>query len=171
MEKWEAIYNTLGALTDEEVVDCYNEYAEANKYEQVYPMYMFEDLYSSEGRTIFEIKNDLEDVNEGDTWVYCHDVYGRRSFDMWADNSPIDLTELTNYSLGHDDDLGNSSLREILDCQIVDECLDDYEQDEFITIDGEEMTVKEWRQSTQKTLSQLVDYVDERYNSVEFYLK
>lgn len=171
MEKWEAIYNTLGALTDEEVVDCYNEYAEANKYEQVYPMYMFEDLYSSEGRTIFEIKNDLEDVNEGDTWVYCHDVYGWRSFDMWTDNSPIDLTELTNYSLGHDDDLGNSSLREILDCQIVDECLDDYEQDEFITIDGEEMTVKEWRQSTQKTLSQLVDYVADRYNSVEFYLK
>lgn len=170
MEKWEAICNTLGALTDEEVVDCYNEYAEANKYEQVYPMYMFEDLYSSEGRTIFEIKNDLEDVNEGDTWVYCHDVYGWRSFDMWTDNSPIDLTELTNYSLGHDDDLGNSSLREILDLSTVDECLDDYEEmDEFITINGEEKTVKEWRTS-RLYLNELVDEVIERYNSIEFVL-
>lgn len=171
MEKWEAICKALELLDEPELVKCYNEYAEPNHYEIVYDMQMFDELYSMEGKTPFDVAKDLEDVDEYDWFVYCHDVYGWRSFKFPRDKySPIDFTDLTNYVIEHNDDLGNSSLREILDLSIVDECLDDYEEmDEFITINGEEKTVKEWRTS-RLYLTELVDEVIERYNSIEFVL-
>ena len=171
MDRTTAVYNTLESLTENEVIDCWNEYANSNLYEYIFHMCEFENLYSMERKSPFDVKRDLEDVYEEDKYVYDHDVYGWQSFNhYWDDNSPISVMDMAKYSVRNDEDLGNSSIREILDCPDVEEYLNEYDDDCLVDIEGTRLTANDWLFSGSDVLKQLVDFADDKGEYVEFSL-
>lgn len=140
MTRYEAVYNLLADLDDEDLIEMYNNFAKKKNWEQIYPMDMFyPDLYSGEGRTPFEIISDLKYVNEEDKYVSEHDVYGWESFN-WYSVSPNKLSykEMAECITENNDDLGNSEVSVIFDMETVEDVLRDYDDDQLVKFDWDD---------------------------------
>lgn len=167
----EALVHLLENFDDEQMIEIYNEYAEKNYYEKIYPMSMFyPELYSGEGRTPFEIMKDLEDVYEGDKWVSEHDVYGWQSFNnYWDSPNCAGETELAKYIAENDDNLGNSDIQEVLDVETLGDALDWFTPSDRIEIRGLGVkTYTEWFDTlSADELDYLVATCDDEENYIE----
>lgn len=140
MNRFEAVYNLIREFDDDELVKMYNNYAKKKNREQIYPMSMFyPDLYSGEGRTPFEIKEDLEDVNEEDKYVSEHDLYGWESFN-WYSASPNKLSykEFAEYITEKNDDLGNDEVSVVLNMETVEDVLRKYDDNQLVKFDWDD---------------------------------
>lgn len=169
--KKESIIHLLEDFNNDELISVYNAYAIHNDYEEIYPMDIFyPDLYSGEGRTPFEIKEDLEDVYEGDKYVSCDDVYGWKSFnDYWDSPNNAGETELANYIIEHDDNLGNIEIQEYLDVETLNDALGYFNNGDRILIrEFGVKTFEEWFETLSvNELDYLVSLVDEEENYIE----
>lgn len=138
MTRFEAVYNLLSDLYDEDLIEMYNNFAKKNNCEQIYKMDMFyPDVYSGEGRTPFEIKDDLEYVDERDNYV-SFGLYWE-SFNSYS-SSPNQLTykELATYITEKNDDLGNDEVSDVLDMETVEDVLSNYDDDQLVKFDWED---------------------------------
>ena len=126
MTRFKAIKELLeNELSNIEMIEIYNEYAIENRYEQICPMDMFDEMFegmapSDIARNIFNGKFSPHD----DYFIF--DVY-LESFDWWNDEeSPISSYDLAKYIDEEDDALGNGTIQNFLD-EWTDEESDDEE--------------------------------------------
>jgi len=102
------------SLTESELVSVWNEYCDRNNYfdDRIEDMGFLDD--ECEGMSATDIIKFVsgEEFDIHDNW-YKHTIYGLRSFDDPVDE--IDIDDLANYIEAHDDDLGESELRDVLD--------------------------------------------------------
>ena len=170
--KKEAVIHLLEDFTDDELISAYNVYAEHNNYEKIYPMDIFyPELYSGEGLTPFEIKKDLEDVDEGDEYVSYDDVYGWQSFNTyWNSPNNAEDTELASYIVDYENNLGNDEIQEVLDMKTLDDAFDIYFfPHQIVEIRGlGRKTMEEWYDTlSYEELDYLVSTVDDEENYIE----
>lgn len=111
--KIEELKEILKNLTENEIVNIWNEYCESNYYydDRIEFMDDFDCLF--EGKTPTEI---LEQVDS--SFCICDNyfkfgIYGAESFDNPDDY--IDYDDLANYILNNDEDFDNDEIQEFLD--------------------------------------------------------
>lgn len=138
MNKFEAVYNLICEFDDDELIKMYNNYAEKHNWEKIYPMSMFyPDLYSGEGRTPFEIKDDLEYVDERDNYV-SFGLYWESFNSYLSSPNLLSYEELATYITENNDDLGNDEVSDILDMETLEDVLRNYDDDQFVKLDWED---------------------------------
>lgn len=124
--KKEAIMNLLDELDDEVLVDIYNRLAEKHHYEPIYPLYMLDDLYSTEGKSVVDILDELELVKYTDAYVSMSESSGYWvSFDYYA-NSPncCSNRELATYIIDYEDACNSDEIQDVLDAKTLGDVLD-----------------------------------------------
>ena len=166
----EALVHLLENFDDEQMIEVYNEYAEKNRYEKIYSMDLFPELYSGEGRSPLDIKKDLEDVYEGDKYVSEDDVYGWKSFNnYWDSPNCAGETELAKYIVGSYNNLGCSEIQEVLDIETLNEALGWFNPLDRIEIRGLGVKTRdEWFDTlSADELDYLVATCDEEENYIE----
>lgn len=142
MNKFEAVYNLIYEFDDDELddelVEMYNNFAKKENREQIYPMSMFyPDLYSGEGRTPFEIKDDLEYVDERDNYV-SFGLYWESFNSYLSSPNLLSFKKMAEYITEHNDDLGNDEVSEILNMETVEDVLRKYDDDQLVKFDWED---------------------------------
>ena len=137
--KKEAIMNLLDELDDEDLVEIYNRLAEKHHYEMIYPLYMLDDLYSTEGKSLIDILDDLELVKYTDAYVSMSDSSGYwESFNYYADSpNCCSNRELATYIIDYEDACKNYEIQEVLDAKTLGDVLDlEFATDDKVEIRG-----------------------------------
>ena len=166
----EALVHLMENFSDEQMIEIYNEYADSCGYGKIYSMGLFPELYSGEGRTVFEIKSDLEDVDENDKYVSEDDTYGWQLFnDYWDSPNCAGETELAKHIIQHNDSLGCSEIQEVLDIKTLNEAFEWFTPEDRIEIRGLGIkTMTEWIDSLSvDELEYLVSHIDKEENYIE----
>lgn len=115
MDRKHRIMDYLNSLEMVDLVQCYNDYAEANNYERIFPLELIDEFESTEGRTFSQIVKAGKYINFDDIY-FIYTPYGIESF-TYADDkpSPIFVSEIADYIDRNDDDFGYADIREILE--------------------------------------------------------
>ena len=138
MNKFEAVYNLIHEFDDDELIKMYNNYAEKHNWEKIYPMDMFyPDLYSGEGLTPFEIKDDLEYVDERDNYV-SFGLYWESFNSYLSSPNLLSFEEMAEYITEHNDDLGNGEVSVIFDMETVEDVLRGYDDSQLVKFDWDD---------------------------------
>ena len=138
MTRFDAVYNLLADLYDDDLVDIYNNFAKKKNWEQIYRMDTFyPDVYSGEGRTPFEIKDDLEYVDERDNYV-SFGLYWESFNSYLSSPNLLSFEEMAEYITENNDDLGNDEVSDILDMETLEDVLRNYDDDQLVKLDWED---------------------------------
>lgn len=137
--KKEAIMNLLDELDDEDLIEIYNRLAEKHHYEKIYPLYMLDELYSAEGKSLIDILDDLELVKYTDGYVSMSDSSGYwESFNYYADSPNFSTNkELATYIIDYEDACNNDEVQDVLDAKTLGDVLDwEFATDDKVEIRG-----------------------------------
>lgn len=98
----EKLIEALKERTTEIIINIYNDYAEANRYERIYEMYELDGLEG--GKPLSEVLDRLgEDFNIRHNYFTYTDDLELLSFDHYDDtNSPVCLDELAEWIIEED---------------------------------------------------------------------
>ena len=115
-DKREKLVELISDLGNLDVIMLHNEYCSAAKYydDEIFPMDCFNEMFS--GCDPIEIasmvwSNDFNPKRD----YFTSGVY-LNAFDFWDDkDSPVCLSDIADYCLRHDDELGNDDVRDFLD--------------------------------------------------------
>lgn len=109
----EEINNVVESLTEEQLIEAWNNYCDENHYEEVICYlsdYEINDLFSN--KTPAELIRMGKDVDLDSKYFYFHlgELYTTNDiYDV------VDDSEIADYVIDYDDDCGDSELRELLD--------------------------------------------------------
>lgn len=161
----EAIKNVLEDLADEDLIKVYNRLAEKHHYEPIYPLWMMDELYSTEGKSVLDILDDLELVKYNDDYVTCDESNGYwTSFKYYCDSpNQCSTSELAKYIVEWDDTCDVSEIEDVFSYDTLDATFDLYfTSDDKVEIKGLGIkTMDEWYESlSADELDYLVSHVE-----------
>lgn len=123
MDAYDKVLDVLSDLSEVDLISVWNEYCDANNYvdDRIYYMSELDDVYGYgvlDGSPITDIINTIrDDFRDFDTSCdyFGITMYGYESFDSLDSFSGFDMSDLCNYIVDNDDELGENQLREVLD--------------------------------------------------------
>ena len=112
----ELLVNCLNNMSDDTLVDLYNEWCEQNRYyeDKIYPMYELDDYIGDLSQYTL---GDLFGRFQMDDFNFDHDYFRDTIYGIESTDYPeclIDKDELVRYILKYEDCLGNKDVEEIL---------------------------------------------------------
>ena len=149
MTKYSLIYDYISSLNDEEMIELHNDYCRYMHYyeDAVYYMDELDEQYNPalNNDSATKAYHVLELVNMSDNYFCWHLDY-LKSFNTYED-APVrmSLREITNYIYNNANDLGNPTIREILeDLWNLEEFLNSNDLNLVRLPSGETKTGEEW---------------------------
>lgn len=103
----------INDLTDNDIFEIWNEYAQKNNYDEIFSMDEFDEIMERNSPT--DIANSIYfgEYNPNDNY-FQFDGYGNIKTTSNIEEF-VDYGELAEYIFDNDDDLGNNELRDFLD--------------------------------------------------------
>lgn len=114
-ERTEELEGVLDDLSEDIIVDIWNEYCENNGYSDDM-IYYVADLDELVTGTASEVLNaiDIEAFNMNDEYMYCT-IYGWRSFSYMSEDNPIYISDLACWIYDEEEDCDIDEIEELFE--------------------------------------------------------